>query len=248
MIGPLFPITSLDERVSALEGADYEFIFWREVSTTTGTITKPLGSTILLDRWPADVDAVVSIVTTGEVPDEEHAYTAAGEIVTTTLDTDGDFVLSDTPGDAIVAIIGRASCPAAAWKAMIDSGEVLLGFKKMDERDLGDYREKLKAATTTANTTFDLSLGTVQRWILDAARQFTMPADPGAFGKSFVLILEPATHAVTWEVASPLLEWLTNDGAAPTLVTDANLVNVLTFIWDDIDSRWLGFLGGSETA
>ena len=112
----------------------------------------------------------------------------------------------------------------------------------------GDYTETLKADTTIGNTTIDLADGTVQRWILDAARQFTMPTDPGPFGKSFVLILEPATHAVTWEVASPVLEWLTSDGAAPTLVTDANLVNVLTFIWDDVDSRWLGFLGGVETA
>jgi hypothetical protein len=113
---------------------------------------------------------------------------------------------------------------------------------------LGDYKETLKAATTTGNTTFDLSLGTVQRWILDADRQLTMPANPGAYGKSFVLVLEPATHAASWEVTTPKLKWLTSDGEAPTLVTDADLVNVLTFIWDNIDSRWLGFLGGKETA
>lgn len=27
----------------------------------------------------------------------------------------------------------------------------------------------------------------------------------------------------------------------------AAMINVLTFIWDDVDSRWLGFLSGKET-
>lgn len=112
---------------------------------------------------------------------------------------------------------------------------------------LTNYKETLHTATTSGNVTINLANGNVQRFILDAARQFTMPADPVAFSQSFVLIIEPATFAVTWNT-SPVIEWLTSDGTAPTLVTTANLVNVLTFIWDDVDSRWLGFLAGKETA
>ena len=109
------------------------------------------------------------------------------------------------------------------------------------------YKEKLHTATTTGNVTIDLVNGMMQRFILDAARQFTLPADPGAYAQSFVLIIECATYTPTWN-SSPTIEWLTSDGAPPTLVTTANLVNVLTFIWDDVDSRWLGFLAGKETA
>jgi len=112
---------------------------------------------------------------------------------------------------------------------------------------LTDYKETTNYATTTGNVTIDLADGNVQRFILDAARQFTMPADPGALTESFVLIIECATFTPTW-AASPVIEWLTSDGAAPTLVTTVNLVNVLTFIWDDVDTRWLGFLSGKETA
>lgn len=112
---------------------------------------------------------------------------------------------------------------------------------------LSNYKETLYTATTSGNVTINLANGNLQRFILDAARQFTMPADPGAYGQSFVLILECATYTPTWNT-SPAIEWLTSDGAAPTLVTTANLVNVLTFIWDDVDSRWLGFLAGKETA
>jgi len=112
---------------------------------------------------------------------------------------------------------------------------------------LTNYKEGLYTTTTTGNITIDLANGNVQRITLDAIRQITMPADPGSYGQSFVLILECATFTPTWG-ATPVIEWLTSDGAAPTLVTTANLVNVVTFIWDDTDSRWLGFLGGSEVA
>lgn len=113
---------------------------------------------------------------------------------------------------------------------------------------LTNYKETLHSpAVTSGNVTLNLANGNFQRFILGGNHQFTMPADPGAFGQSFVLIIECATYTPTWN-SSPALKWLTLDGAAPTLVTTANLVNVLTFIWDDVDTRWLGFLSGKETA
>ena len=110
-----------------------------------------------------------------------------------------------------------------------------------------NYRETRYTVTTSGNITLDLANGNVQRLILDANRQITLPGDPGDVGQSFVLILECATFTPTWN-SSPAIKWLTSDGTAPTLVTTANLVNVLSFVWDDTDSRWLGFLAGKETA
>lgn len=129
------------------------------------------------------------------------------------------------------------------------SGEAVgtTDYQTVTNKTFSNYKEKRHAATTTGDVTIDLANGNVQRFILDAARQFTMPPDPGDFAQSFVLILECATFTPTWNT-SPVIEWLTSDGTAPTLVTTANLVNVLTFIWDDTDSRWLGFLAGKETA
>ena len=117
---------------------------------------------------------------------------------------------------------------------------------KISEATLTNYKETRYATTTTANITLDLANGNVQRLILDANRQITLPADPGDVGQSFVLIIECATFTPTWN-SSPAVEWLTADGLAPTLVTTANYVNVLTFMWDDTDSRWLGFLAGKES-
>lgn len=110
-----------------------------------------------------------------------------------------------------------------------------------------NYREYVYNLTTSGNTTISLINGNVQRFIMGGNHQLTLPSDPGPYTQSFVLIIECATYTPTWNT-SPAIEWLTSDGAAPTLVTTANLVNVLTFIWDDTDSRWLGFLAGKETA
>lgn len=111
---------------------------------------------------------------------------------------------------------------------------------------LKNYTETRYSVTTTGNVTLNLANGNIQRFILDAARQFTLPPNPGDIAQSFVLIIECATYAITWN-STPTIEWLTSDGLAPTLVTTANYVNVLTFIWDYIDTRWLGFLAGKES-
>lgn len=111
---------------------------------------------------------------------------------------------------------------------------------------LTNYKETLYApAATSGNVTLNLENGNVQRFILGGNHQFTLPASPGAVGQAFTLILECATYTPTWN-SSPALKWLTADNTAPTLVVTANLVNVLTFIWDNADTRWLGFLAGQE--
>lgn len=110
----------------------------------------------------------------------------------------------------------------------------------------GGYKEALYAALTSGNVIIDLANGNVQRFVLDAARQFTLPSSPGAYAQSFVLILNCAGFTPTWNSA-PTIKWLTSDGAAPTLNTTSGKLNVLTFVWDNATSSWLGFFGGRET-
>lgn len=110
---------------------------------------------------------------------------------------------------------------------------------------LRNYHETLYAVTTTGNLTLDLANGNVQRVTLDAARQLTLPASPGAVAQSFVLIINCAGFTPTWN-SSPTIKWLTSDNAAPTLNTTAGKSNVITFVWENANSRWLGFLAGKE--
>lgn len=265
-----------EDRITTLEesNATNWTEFWQSIpSGTSGTITAPTGYRIVLDQWPSGVDAIIEGITNG-VPDGTPVYTAGGALVTvTSLGTNGAYVLSGAPAAYPVSFTYAAIATASIEDTPVN-GNTTIGISSnwafdheadttthgttgavvgtsdtqtLSNKTLLDYKETRYAVTTAGNVTINLANGNVQRFILDAARQFTMPADPGDYGQSFVLIIECATYTPTWN-ASPTIEWLTSDGAAPTLVTTANLVNCLTFIWDDTDSRWLGFLAGKETA
>jgi hypothetical protein len=65
---------------------------------TSGTLTKPTGSTILLDAWGNGVDALASVLAaTGGLPTFETPVTSGGVAITATLDTGGNWTLSGTP-------------------------------------------------------------------------------------------------------------------------------------------------------
>lgn len=112
-----------------MEDTNVNFEYWEEISSgTTGTIVPPTGSSFVLDQWPGNIDAVVSTVDTGNVPDGEFARTAGGVIVTTTLDSGGNYVLSGTPASYPVAIIYAATVPLS----LFDDTKVL-GQPELDE-------------------------------------------------------------------------------------------------------------------
>jgi hypothetical protein len=167
----------------------------------------------------------------------ELSYTAA--------EIDARLALAETalPAASVVDALNSTSTTsalsAAQGKALQDAKLAASGGT------LTNIKETRYAATTTGNVTLNLANGNLQRFILDANRQFTLPADPGDVGQSFTLIIECATFTPTW-AGSPAIKWLTVDGTAPTLTVTADKVNVLTFLWDDTDSRWLGFLAGAE--
>ena len=107
-----------------------------------------------------------------------------------------------------------------------------------------NFKTKLFSTTTNGNITLDLNNGYTQRIVLTGDLTITLPADPGAVGQTFILIIKCGTYTLSWNT-TPAITWL-NGASAPTLAT-GNLVNILHFIWDDIDSRWLGWLLGKES-
>lgn len=75
-------------------------------SGTSGTVTLPSASTVVLDDFGGTVDAVVSTISGGK-PTQVAAVTATGTVVSTTFDSSGNYVLSGTPSAYPVAIIYR---------------------------------------------------------------------------------------------------------------------------------------------
>jgi hypothetical protein len=96
---------ALEARVEYLEDNEYKITYYAEINTATGTITKPTGSTILLDQFFGGVDAYVSTIAGGQ-PTGNFPTTAGGVAVdVSSFDAMGNFTLSGTPSSYPVALI-----------------------------------------------------------------------------------------------------------------------------------------------
>lgn len=76
------------------------------ITGTSGTVTLPPNSTVVLDDFGGTVDAVVSTVDSG-FPTTISAKDSAGAVVATTFDSTGNWSLTGTPVAYPIAIIYR---------------------------------------------------------------------------------------------------------------------------------------------
>lgn len=75
-------------------------------SLTSGTLTKPTNSTIILDDFGGTVDAVAVQISSGR-PLKKPALDSLGSIIAATLDTSGNWTLSGTPAAYPIALVYR---------------------------------------------------------------------------------------------------------------------------------------------
>jgi hypothetical protein len=86
------------------------------ISSTTGTVTLPTQSTVRLDDFGGTTDAIVLQVSGGK-PSNEHAYTSDGDLISTTFDSSGNYVLSGTPAAYPVALVYRVATKLVDFNA-----------------------------------------------------------------------------------------------------------------------------------
>ena len=104
--GGLAYSVELINRVTTLEDTYVRSLWFEQINSgTTGTVTVPTGGTIVLDQWAAGIDAVTSTITAGAHPDFISATTAAGEIITATMDSLGNWTISGSPSAYPISII-----------------------------------------------------------------------------------------------------------------------------------------------
>lgn len=109
--------TAINDNFTELYGVDLKTEWFEEIASgTSGTLTKPTGSTILLNSWADGVDALASVSGgVGDLPTFETPVTGSGTAITATLDAAGNWTLSGTPSAYPVCIIYAYSIPVALF-------------------------------------------------------------------------------------------------------------------------------------
>lgn len=116
--GTLSNQTDLDTRFNTIEDKVIYYEIFEVISTTSGTVTKPTDSTIILNRYEDAGDALIVELDTSNRPIDDPARESDGTLITTTFDVAGNYSLSGTPASANVAIIYQISIK------LINSGNV----------------------------------------------------------------------------------------------------------------------------
>ncbi len=80
-------------------GDNYVRVYWYENvgTSTSGTLSAPSGGSLVLGQWPNDTDAIASEAGTDGAPSWIQPEASDGTAVTATLDSSGNWTLSDTP-------------------------------------------------------------------------------------------------------------------------------------------------------
>lgn len=101
---------ALAARVTTLENVVNEYeIYYSVVSGTSGTITYQAGSTLVLGEY-AGQNAIVTALDANGRPIDQAAKTAAGDVITATLDVGGSYTLSGTPSAYPVGLVYQIRC------------------------------------------------------------------------------------------------------------------------------------------
>ena len=113
----------LQGSVTNLEDTYVRSTRFSAISSTTGTITKPANSTIILNDFGGEIDCDIQSITSGR-PNGEAAFDTNGVIIAAAFDTNGSYVLSGAPAAASVALVYRVR---QKFKDYVDTSADILG-------------------------------------------------------------------------------------------------------------------------
>ena len=85
----------------------YEYELYEIIESTSGTLSIPQGSEIYLGAFAQGVDCLIVQVDENQKPIDESVFDPLGDIVTSTLNVNGNFELSSTPTQFPVALVYR---------------------------------------------------------------------------------------------------------------------------------------------
>jgi len=136
-------VTALNSRMATLENTLYKITYYENITGSSGTVTKPQGSTILLNTWENGTDALVSKAVAG-IPNFD-----SGSIFVSSFDTDGNYSLSGTIPSNPASLIYVIEISLLNYNLYIDRSKIINQVLITDEFA---YAEALSAGPTTVPT------------------------------------------------------------------------------------------------
>jgi len=163
-------------RLEYLEDNEYKVTYWASVSTDSGAVTKPTGSTIILDGFMSGVDALVETIVNGQ-PSGLSPVTAGGAYVTvSSFDAAGNYTLSGTPSATPVALLYIVTIPGDQYQNL-DNTKVVTAEPtglKFGTPPIASYIVETDSnknlVSVAKNTAYNLNLGTTAGTVLEGNR------------------------------------------------------------------------------
>lgn len=134
-------------RIQTLENVELKIAYYTEINAASGTITKPTGSTILLNQIAGGADALLCTINSG--PTGDAVKTSGNTIVdVATFNSSGDFTLTGTPSAYPVALIYWISIPLSSYSNLDVDNIIEENIKNGYDVEAGFYTPSL---TNVAN-------------------------------------------------------------------------------------------------
>jgi hypothetical protein len=208
-------------RLEYLEDNEYKVTYWASVSTDSGAVTKPTGSTIILDGFMSGVDALVETIVNGQ-PSGLSPVTAGGAYVTvSSFDAAGNYTLSGTPSATPVALLYIVTIPGDQYQNL-DNTKVITAEPVFVRTDVQHY------TTTSGTDTYTASLTPVLTSYI-AGSSVTLNFGNTNTGASTININSLGAKSI-----------ITSDASA---LTGGELQGIMTLIYNGTSYQILGGLG-----
>lgn len=251
---------SLNPRITNLENNEYKILYFQTISTATGTITKPTGSTILLDQFYSGGDAIVETLSNGQ-PTGQSPLTVGGSVVSvSSFDTLGNYTLSGTPSSFDVALVYIFKIKAIDY-VNINVNNIM----SMEQNDFELTSNKQNSLATdgtgTKYVTVDaINTGVQTQQVIQITSSLAPTVDTTGFRRTFVDITAqssninlgtnltgtPQNGDILWYQIKPTSSGYTiattplfkNKGETiPTTLTLNKRTNI-GFTYDDTEGKW----------
>ena len=251
---------SLDPRITNLENNEYKILYFETISAATGTISKPTGSTILLDQFYSGGDAIVETLSNGQ-PTGQSPLTVGGSVVSvSSFDASGNYTLSGTPSSFPVALVYIFKIKAIDYVNLtIDN------IMSMEQNDfeLSSNKQNSLATDGTGNKypTIDaINAGVWTKQVIQITSSTAPTVNTTGYRRTFVDITALAGNinlstnlTGTPQNGDVLIYQIKDNGTARTITTESNIeskgdsvpattviskrVNI-GFTWDSTTSKW----------